>query len=356
MPHQTNHRPPSFRASELSKSWHPISNNEAQSIAESLYEKSGSTKRFESEKDDTFLLDCEGKGQFVLKIAHPSESPEELDFQVKLIRHIESEAPSLPVPRVFQDRHGQILPVVRTSSGEQRVVRLFSFIPGAPLATTTSKPEQRARIGELLAQLRHAMANFSHPSDSRVVAWDVTHLLNFSDLIDYIPDYQRRDWVSAALQRFAEIKPRLDRCRRQVLHNDFNMSNLIVDHNNPHFVNGIIDFGDAVRTAIAVDVATALLNQMPKDPGDRDRSDLFDEGRDVLRGYMRLADLTEEELRLIPFLSMGRLAARGLLTCCRAQLFPEHSRYTLRNTEVGWMHLAWFNSLSNDQVSDLLFQ
>ncbi|ODA93299.1 serine kinase [Mesorhizobium sp. SEMIA 3007] len=356
MRHRPTHRPPSSRSSALSVSWRPVSNNEAECIADRLYGKSGSTKRFESEKDDTFLLDCESKVQFVLKIAHPSESPEELDFQVRLIRHIEREAPSLPIPRVFQDRHGQMLPVITTSTGEPRIVRLFSFIPGAPLATTTSKPEQRARIGELLAQLRHAMANFSHPSDSRVLAWDVTHLLNLSDLIDYIPDYERRDWARITLERFAEIRPRLDRCRRQVLHNDFNTSNLIVSHNNPHFVNGIIDFGDAVRTAIAVDVSTALLNQMPKDIGDANRRDLFDEARDVLRGYTRFADLSEEELRLIPFLSMGRLAARVLLTSWRARLFPENSRYILRNTEMGWMHLAWFNSLSTRKISDLLFQ
>ncbi|MBB6413740.1 phosphotransferase [Mesorhizobium sangaii] len=325
-------------------------------MAERLYGKSGSTKRFESEKDDTFLLDCEGKDQFVIKIAHPSESLEELDFQVKLMRHVESKTPSLPIPRVFQDRHGQILPVVTTSTGEARVVRLFSFIPGTPLHTMISKPEQRARIGEVLAQLRHAMADFSHPADSRVLAWDVTHLLDFADLIDCIPSGERRDWVSGTFHRFAKIKPRLDRCRRQVLHNDFNTSNLIVDYHNPGFVNGIIDFGDAVRTAIAVDVATALLNQMPKDVGDADRCDLFDEARDVLHGYIRFADLTEEELRLIPFLAMGRLAARVLLTSWRAQLFPENSRYILRNTEVGWTHLAWFNSLSIGQISNLLFQ
>jgi Ser/Thr protein kinase RdoA (MazF antagonist) len=139
-----------------------------------------------------------------------------------------------------------------------------------------------------------------------------------------------------------------------VLHNDFNTSNLVVDHASPQFLTGVIDFGDAVRTAIAVDVSTALMNQMPKTFDHGNRRDLFDEPRDVLRGYLRHAELTDEELRLIPFLSMGRLAVRALLTCWRAEIFPENSRYILRNTEAGWAHLEWFHSISTAQISDLL--
>jgi Ser/Thr protein kinase RdoA (MazF antagonist) len=83
---------------------------------------------------------------------------------------------------------------------------------------------------------------------------------------------------------------------------------------------------------------------------------LFDEPRDVLRGYLRHAELTDEELRLIPVLAQGRLAVRALLTCWRAELFPENSRYILRNTEAGWAHLEWFNSMSAAQTSDLLIR
>jgi Ser/Thr protein kinase RdoA (MazF antagonist) len=134
------------------------------------------------------------------------------------------------------------------------------------------------------------------------------------------------------------------------------MSNLVVDHASPQFLTGVIDFGDAVRTAIAVDVSTALMNQMPKTFDHANRRDLFDEPRDVLRGYLRHAELTDEELRLIPVLAQGRLAVRALLTCWRAELFPENSRYILRNTEAGWAHLEWFNSMSAAQTSDLLIR
>ncbi|TPL71479.1 phosphotransferase [Mesorhizobium sp. B2-3-15] len=342
------------RASELSEACHPVGAAEAELIAAHLYDTRGSATRFETEKDDTFLLDCVDRGKFVLKIAHPFERVEELDFQVALLRHIEGSAPDLPVPRAHCDVNGVDLPIVMTSAGERRVVRLITFLAGTPLDRTISTAPQRERIGEVLAELRHAMAEFSHPADSRTLAWDVTHLLDLSDLLGFIPAGGKRAWTIRALERFAEIKPQLDQCRRQVLHNDFNTSNLLFDHASPNFLTGVIDFGDAIRTAIAVDVSTALMNQMPKTLAHGSRRDLFDEPRDVLRGYLRHAELTDEELKLIPFLAQGRLAVRALLTCWRAELFPENSRYILRNTEAGWAHLEWFNSLSAAQISDLL--
>lgn len=342
------------RAAELSEACHPVGSEEAEEIAERLYGVRGSATRFETEKDDTFLLDCAGQGEFVLKIAHPSERMKELDFQVSLMRHVEQRAPDLPTPRVHRSVNGADLPTVATHAGERRVVRLITFLPGTPLDRTSSTAPQRERIGEALAKLRHSMADFSHPADDRALAWDVTHLLDLSDLLSFIPEGSKRAWTVRALERFAEIKPRLDLCRRQVLHNDFNTSNLVVDADSPQFLTGVIDFGDAVRTAIAVDVSTALMNQMPKTFDPANRHDLFDEPRDVLRGYLRHAELTEEELQLIPFLSMGRLAVRALLTCWRAEIFPDNSRYILRNTEAGWAHLEWFHSISTAQISDLL--
>ena len=95
------------------------------------------------------------------------------------------------------------LPIVTTSAGERRVVRLITFLAGTPLDRTASTAPQRERIGEVLAKLRHAMADFSHPADSRTLAWDVTHLLDLSDLLGFIPAGGKRAWTIRALERFA---------------------------------------------------------------------------------------------------------------------------------------------------------
>jgi hydroxylysine kinase len=117
--------------------------------------------------------------------------------------------------------------------------------------------------------------------------------------------------------------------RRQVLHNDFSTSNIIVDH-AACFVQGIIDFGGAVHTAVAIDVSTALLNQLPRQVPPDPSADLLAEGRDVLRGYLSVADLTGAELATIPYLVLGRVIAHALISSYRAALLPSNATYVLR--------------------------
>ena len=123
-------------------------------------------------------------------------------------------------------------------------------------------------------------------------------------------------------------------------------------------LTGIIDFGDATRTAIAIDVATALLNHLPRDGGPAERhrltGDVFEDGRDVLDGYLARADLTPGELRLIPHLVMARVVTRALISTHRAAQFPDNAAYLLRNTEPGWAQLDWFLDHSVAEVTEWL--
>jgi hydroxylysine kinase len=229
-------------------------------------------------------------------------------------------------------------------------VRMLTFIDGTPLDETQSNPRERVEIGKMLARLRYGTEGFSHVAEGRYYAWDVQNLLTLEHLLGEVDDFDQRNVLTQGLGRFRLIEPRLRKCRKQVLHNDFSKSNILVDHDDPVFVKGIIDFGDSVKTAIAVDVATALLNQLPERPSD----DLFYRGRDVMQGYLSIAELSDEELALIPHLVMARVVTRALLTLWRAKLFPDNRRYIMRNTEQGWHQLDWFLSRSPEQVSDIL--
>jgi Ser/Thr protein kinase RdoA (MazF antagonist) len=173
-------------------------------------------------------------------------------------------------------------------------------------------------------------------------------------LLPHVADPERRELVAAGLARFERVAPVLPALRRQVLHNDFSRSNIIVDHDDPAFVRGIIDFGDAVHTAVAVDVSTALVNQLPRQVPDGADTDLFADARDVLRGYLDVADLTAAELAAIPYLVMGRVVARALITLYRAELMPDNARYILRNTEPGWAQLRWFLRQTDDRLESIL--
>lgn len=337
-------------AAGLADSYTPMREREALALLRQHYGLTGTLKRFATEKDDTFRVRTDQGQSFVLKIANPGESFGEIDFQQSILRAIAANDPALPVPRVIPNLDGADLFGVTESTGAQRYVRLLTFLEGTPLDQTEANPAQRRQIGKILGRLRLATAPVSHPSEDRVLAWDVQHLTTLEPLLNEITDPKQRHALTVGMERFTELRPRLAKCRQQVLHNDFSRSNIVIDHEAASFVTGIIDFGDSVKTAIAIDVSTALLNQLPHEPS----ADMFAAGRDVLQGYLGVADLTEEELRLIPHLVMARIVARALITLWRATMFPENQTYILRNTEQGWHQLAWFLDQPVDQVSETL--
>ena len=327
---------------------------EASALLLSTFGVHGELKRLPTEKDDTFVVSTAAGARFILKVANPAEQAEELDFEVRLLMHVEQVDPTLPVPRVIAESRARPYHTVHDRAGQLRHVRLLSYLHGIPLDRTDSTAMERFRIGEHLGRLRHATASFSHPAEDRVLAWDVKHLLDLSTLLSYIDDPGRHANLQLGLKRFAALQPRIDRLRMQVLHNDFNRSNLIVDHDHPQFVTGIIDFGDSVRTAIAIDVATALLNQLPRDASGDPAEDLFAAPRDLLRGYLSVAELTDEEIELLPHLVMARVIARALISSWRARAFPENADYLLRNTDQGWAQLQWFLVQSPDDIGSVL--
>ena len=363
---------PAAPVAALAQAHHPMPASEAEDLARDRYGLDATAARLATEKDDTFRLEAEVAGpagartapgagvpgRWILKVAHPAEPAEEIAFQTALLAHVARAEPALPVPRVVQDLRGHRWTTITDRAGQRRAVRLLTWCPGVPLDRIPSSPARRWATGELLARLRLALAGFAHPADSPVVAWDVQHLPALRPLLASIPDPGRRAQLARGLDRFALIEDQVAGLRRQVLHNDFNKSNLLADPDRPDVLTGIIDFGDATRTAIAIDVATALLNQLPRAGGAGEQhrltGDIFAGGRDVLRGYLSRADLTPAELRLIPHLVMARVVTRALISTHRAAQFPDNAPYLLRNTEPGWAQLDWFLAHSMAEVTECL--
>jgi Ser/Thr protein kinase RdoA (MazF antagonist) len=331
-----------------------MSSEEALLLVRAHFGLTATATRFATEKDDTFRIDTTDRRSFVFKVASPSEDPTEIALQCALMQHVSVANPRIPVPHLVPNVAGQAHFSITDAAGQQRQARLMTFLRGTPLDSTHSSSGERERVGEVLARLRLATATFSHPADDRVLPWDVRHLAGLRPLLDNVTNPRQRDQLAAGLERFNICGTRIAALRRQVLHNDFSRSNIVVDHGRAEFVTGIIDFGDAVRTAVAIDVSTALLNQLLSEGSGEPGGDIFLHARDVLRGYLRIADLTHEELQLIPHLTMGRVVARALLTLWRAQLFPENATYILRNTARGWSQLDWFLSRSPAEVSETL--
>ncbi len=139
-----------------------------------------------------------------------------------MLDHVAARAPDLPVPRVILNDKGERHFTIWTAPASARQVRMMSYLEGQPLSEVPSTHRSVRKSANWLARLRLALADFSHPSDSRVVAWDVKNLLTLRDLLAEITDAAQRRKVEAALERFAAIETRLNsaacRCCIMIAH------------------------------------------------------------------------------------------------------------------------------------------
>ena len=278
-----------------------------------------------AERDQNLLLRCEDGTAFVMKVANPGEARSITDFQTAALRHLESAAPGLPVPRIRRTLDGAGEAIAPLPDGRLSVVRVLNWLEGQPLVHAPHSPRQRENLARCLAGLGRAFADVSHPGQDHYLQWDISHLDRLAPLMPAIDDERARAAVAAVLDDFTAIAlPALPALRRQVIYNDLNFHNVLVDPAEPDRVAGIIDFGDIIAAPLVNDVAVAASYQFGAEAA-------RDHVAEFVAAYHRELPLRAEEIRLLPLLIEARLAMTLLITGYRARLHPENAAYILRN-------------------------
>jgi hydroxylysine kinase len=322
----------------------------------SCYGLAGDLTRLPGEADDNFLLDPGGGRRYVVKFAHLRADPAVVGVQVRVLRHIETTAPALPVPRVLTPLEpaapaGQPWAVVPDGPLRGRVVHALSYLDGRLLRSVTTDASLRRAMGATLAELGQALRGFDDPLVRRPLLWDLAQLPQLRPLAAERPPGPRTALLTAQLARLtAETLPRLAAQRSQLLHNDFSPDNTLISADGRQ-VSGIIDFGDVTVTALVNDVAIAVANLLGDDGDDLLGADLLGPGLDLIAGYHAVTPLTAAELGLLPDLILGRVVARIIISEWRAERFPENRAYVLRNTPRAWEQLDRLLSIPGEQIA-----
>lgn len=279
-------------------------------------------QRVDTERDDTFRLET-SEASYALKIAHPADEPSVIDLQTAAIEWAAEHDASLPLPRPIPTVDGELQPV---DGG--RIARLFPWMAGQSLraALWDAAPETPLlhSIGATHARLTAALAGFRHPAESRPLAWDVARLPELTALTDALDDPVP---VAVVLDRhLAETAPRLATLPHQFIHNDGNLDNLLVDDRATHVV-GVLDFGDAVRTARVLDLAVMASYLLPAD----DQYSASDTLAALVDGWQSVLPLEAAELEVLPRLVLARLVQRMLLGAWLTREVPDNADYLGRN-------------------------
>jgi len=324
----------------------PVTAGDAAEAIRACFGLAGGLTRLPGEADDNFLLQADSR-RYVVKFAHLRADPAVVDVQVRVLRHIESAAPGLPVPRVLMPlapaaAGGPPWAVVPDGPLAGRVVHALSYLDGRLLRSVPADRPLRRALGATLAELGRALRGFDDPLVHRPLLWDLAQLPRLRPLLAERP---LGPLIEEQLRRLtAEVPPRLAAQRAQLVHNDFSPDNTLISADGSR-VDGIIDFGDVTVTALVNDVAIAVANLLADD------ADPFGPALDFIAGYHATTPLTTTELNLLPDLILGRVVARIIISEWRAERFPENRAYVLRNTPRAWRHLDRLLSIASEQTA-----
>ncbi|MFJ3264096.1 phosphotransferase [Pseudomonas sp. NPDC086581] len=328
-----------------------VSDAQAAAIAEEYFGQHGTLHRLAGERDLNFHI-AHGHGDDrLLKLSHPLEDPQVVDFQTRALLRVEAQDPTLAVQRVYPSLNGEHqIPLV--VDGQPMIARLFSFVDGVPLHRVAQRSRAlRENLGDDLARLGLALKGFEHPATAgHELLWDLKHASRLRNLLIYIQDQEQRTLVERFLDNFERhALPRQATLRAQVIHNDLNPHNVIVDAQHPDQVRNILDFGDMVHAPLINDLGVAAAYQV----GEPDAP--LATACEMIAAYHRRCPLLAEEQEILPDLIATRLIMTLSITAWRASLHPENRDYILRNTRHAWQSLQGLAGLSREQAQEQIF-
>jgi hydroxylysine kinase len=314
----------------------PVPAADVADVLRTEYGLAGELTRLPGEADDNFLLRTPAGQRYVVKFAHPLTDPGVIGTQARALRHLEMTT-SLPVQHVVPSIGDELWIQPR-----DRIVLVTRYLPGTPMRDATMTQPLRHLLGGKLAVLARALRELE--AKPRKLLWDITQLPDLRPLAAELPPQLGRDLLTGLVDQFRErTEPRLNTLRTQLVHNDFNLDNILIDGGT---VSGILDFGDMTVTALANDVAIAAGYHLS------DGADFVGPVLDLIAGYHAVTQLTSAEQALLPDLILARLTARVIIPRWRALRFPGNEEYILRSTAMASAHLDRLLAIPDGQFAE----
>lgn len=302
----------------------------------------------DSERDQNFLVKPAAGESYVLKIANSAEAADVTEFQTAALLHLEAVDPGVPVPRVIRtlagDRHTTIL----DDEGRVHIARVLSWLDGVPVRHAPGRPDVAAQLGTVLAKLGVALQGFTHPAGDYALLWDIKRAGSLIELLVNIKDDALQRACQQRLHNFVErTEPALRKLRSQVIHNDLNLSNVLIDPEQSEVVTGIIDFGDMVKGPLIVDVAVAAAYLFENNSAPLASIVKF------LGGYTRIRPLRREELELLQELILIRNVTTIVIGNWRASQYPDNRGYLLRSEPQACQTIDTLTGMDRSKVVDI---
>ncbi|NKJ02833.1 phosphotransferase [Novosphingobium sp. SG707] len=324
---------------------------DAQVLARRFYGRDLMALDLSGERDRNFKMVGQDGSQYLLKVSNPAEARDIVNLQTCVLNYLAGKASGLSVPRPVAALDGSYEVPITLDDGRASILRMLTFLPGMPLGQSTRTTAQRRALGQTLARLDQALEGFTHPAAQHDLLWNVAAAHRLTDMIDSIAAPSGRRLVQHFMARYqAETLPQLQSLRGQVIHNDYNLGNVLVNPVQTDQIAAIIDFGDVIHAPLVGEIATAAAYQMA------DEADPLLSAAEIIAGFHEVLPLNKAEQAIMLDLITARFMITVLITEWRAARYPENREYIMRNNGLAWAGLDHIAGLSRDEASCQLLQ
>ncbi|KAB1157372.1 aminotransferase class III-fold pyridoxal phosphate-dependent enzyme [Tenacibaculum aiptasiae] len=319
-----------------------ISTQQAEEILLELFNIKGTATSLPGEVDFNFRIKVENNEGYVLKISRPEEDINYLDFQQKLLQHVDNNTTSLITPKVIEDRNGNAISEITDSFGKTRKVRLLTWISGRVWSSVNPQlDELRLSLGKQCGLLTQALQGFNHPKAHRKFDWDVAQSLWTKEHLELFSE-KEKEILNTFQQQFETVQSTYTKLRKAVVHNDANDNNVIVSNNklNPT-VKAAIDYGDSVYTQIINDLAISCAYCIMH------HNDPLTAAIPIVKGYHSSFQLQEDELTHLYIAIAMRLVISVTKSAINKQKEPDNE-YLLISEKPAWELLKKWKNIHPD--------
>ena len=260
-----------------------------------LYQIKGQAKRLPGEMDLNFRLTSHDNGKnYLLKISYPDPDEGFMAFQEAIYDHLAASKILNARPTLLYAPDGRRHCTFRDDERKNRVAKLMSWIPGIEILKVQPKSKELLyNLGAEAGKVIQALEHFDHPFAHRAFRWDLSQgAWTFA----YTSFFETKEQVLIRYFQdgFTAILPKLNDARKGVIHGDLNSNNILasIDNKDPNKV-AIIDYGDAIHTALINDLAIALTDTMLGSP------EPLEKAKWLIMGYHKHFPLLEDEIKLL---------------------------------------------------------
>ena len=315
-----------------------LSTNEVEKIVKKEYGILGSASKLQGEIDINYKISTKNSQDYILKISRPDSTSDYLDFQIKILKFINSKNKNLPISKIILNKQKKDITEIVDSYGNKRILRLLKWIPGRLWSSVHPQLDDlRYSLGEKSGNITKLLKGFDHKIAHREFEWDIAQSVWTKKHLNLF-NHDQKKILKYFHQEFELKNNDYNQLRKSVIHNDINDNNIIVSEDliSPS-VKSIVDFGDAINTQIINEVGTvcayAIMNQ----------NDPLDAALPVVSGYHSIYPLKENEVEHLYNVIAMKLVISVTKSAINKTKEPGN-KYLLISEKHAWELLnKWYN-------------